>query len=128
MRILIAEDDFVSRQVLCRFLESFGTCDVAIDGREAVRAVELALEGKEPYDLICLDIMMPRMNGQEALKAIRQLEQQHAASGHAKILIATALRDAENIQRAFLSKCDGYLMKPFNRPQVHEQLRMFGLI
>lgn len=128
MRILIAEDDFVSRQVLCRYLESYGTCDVAIDGREAVKAVEFALENSEPYDLVCLDILMPRMDGQEALRTIRQLEEEHDRPGHAKILIATALRDAENVQRAMLAKCDGYLMKPFSRPQVQEQLRIFGLI
>ena len=128
MRILVAEDDFVSRQVLCRYLEAYGTCDVAVDGREAVRAVEYALEHQSPYDLICLDIMMPRMNGQEALRNIRQLEQDYEQPSHAKILVATASRDLEDVRRAFEAKCDGYLMKPFNRGQIQEQLRVFGLL
>lgn len=128
MRILIAEDDFVSRQVLCRYLEAYGTCDVAIDGLEAVKAVEFGLDKGEPYDLICLDLLMPRMGGQEALRAIRQIEDERGQSGRARVLIATAMRDTENIQRAFLSKCDAYLVKPFNRTQIQEHLRAFGLI
>ncbi len=66
MRILVVEDDFISRRLLCRFLERFGECDVAINGNEAVNAVEHALQAGAHYDLICLDIMMPEMDGQEA--------------------------------------------------------------
>ena len=75
MKVLIVEDDFVSRKVMMYCLNSLGgQCEVAVDGEEAVRAVTIALADEQPYDVIFLDIMMPNMNGHEALKAIRLLE------------------------------------------------------
>ena len=59
MKILLAEDDFVTRKFMASFLSKYGECDVTVDGMEAVDAFMLALEEGEPYDLVCLDIMMP---------------------------------------------------------------------
>ena len=77
MKCLIVEDDFAARRLLQRYLSSHRDCDIAVDGNEAVEAFRQATDEKEPYDLICLDIMMPNMNGHEALKAIRQIESEH---------------------------------------------------
>ena len=74
MRILIAEDDFASRKVILKFLSVYGECDVTVDGMEAVDAFMMALEEDKPYDLICLDVMMPVMDGYQALKSIRKIE------------------------------------------------------
>ena len=62
MKILLAEDDFVTRKFMANFLSKYGDCDVTVDGMEAVDAFMLALEEDEPYDLVCLDIMMPNMD------------------------------------------------------------------
>ncbi|HBN09144.1 MAG TPA: response regulator, partial [Cyanobacteria bacterium UBA8530] len=61
MRILIVEDDFTSRRLLQKILAPYGECEIAINGKEAVSAVELAWGEDAPYHLICLDIMMPEM-------------------------------------------------------------------
>lgn len=74
MRILLAEDDFVTRKFMMNFLSSYGECDAAVDGMEAVDAYLMALEDGEPYDLACLDIMMPVMDGYQVLRSIRDLE------------------------------------------------------
>ena len=74
MRILIAEDDYASRKFLSQFLSDYGDVDVTIDGAEAVMAFQMALDGEEYYDLVCLDIMMPHKDGQEVLAEIRQME------------------------------------------------------
>ena len=74
MKILLAEDDFVTRKFMLNFLSKYGECDVAVDGLEAVEALALAFEDGEPYDLVCLDIMMPVMDGYQALKEIRDVE------------------------------------------------------
>jgi two-component system, chemotaxis family, chemotaxis protein CheY len=125
MRILIVEDDFASRRILSRILDSYGSCEVAIDGSEAVEAVQLALEAGENYDLICLDIMMPKMNGQEALKQIRALEEQKgiAQDCGAKIIITSALSDSKNVMEAFRSHCDGYITKPYSKATISAALK-----
>ena len=63
MKTLIVEDDFTSRLLLQELLRRFGPCHVAVNGVEAVDAVTAALTANAPYDLICLDIMMPVMGG-----------------------------------------------------------------
>jgi len=81
MKCLIVEDDFVARKLLKRYLLSYGDSDIAVDGNEAVEAFRQATDEKESYDLICLDIMMPNMNGHEALRNIRQIESEHGING-----------------------------------------------
>ena len=81
MKILIAEDDLSSRKFLSKFLSQYGECDVTIDGIEAVEAFMIAHDIDEPYDLICLDIMMPKVDGIKALRAIRDIERQKGLEG-----------------------------------------------
>ena len=76
MRILLAEDDYVTRKFMTGFLSKYGECDVTVDGMEVVDAFMMALEDEEPYDLVCLDIMMPVMDGYQALMGIRNLEKE----------------------------------------------------
>ncbi len=76
MRILIVEDDFTSRRLLQKILAPYGECDIAVDGKEALEAFTLAVREGRRYRLICLDIMMPEMDGQQVLKKIRQMEKE----------------------------------------------------
>ena len=68
MRVLIIDDDFISRRLVQRILSAYGDCEIAVDGVEAIRAFELAWDEGKPYDLICMDIVMPHIDGQEARK------------------------------------------------------------
>jgi two-component system chemotaxis response regulator CheY len=124
MKILIAEDDFVSRKVLLGHLSQYGKCDVAIDGVEAVDAITTSIKEKQPYDLIFLDIMMPNMDGQEALTRIRQVEADNgiAVGDGAKVVMSTALSDAHNVLSAFNSQCEAYIVKPVTREKIITQL------
>ena len=65
IKTLIVEDDFACRKALQIFLSEYGNCFIAVNGCEAVEAVRQALDEDQPYDLICLDIMMPEMDGHE---------------------------------------------------------------
>ena len=129
MRILVVEDDFISRRLLCRFLEAYGECDVAINGQEALTAVEHALQTGQHYDLICLDIMMPEMDGHESLQKIRELEMDQGRHlGHgAKIIMTTSLEDHKNILSAFKSSADGYVVKPIEKKKLISTLQDLGL-
>jgi len=130
MKTLIVEDDFTSRLLLQELLKGYGPSHVAVNGKEAVEATRLALEAGEPYDLICLDIMMPEMDGQQALREIRAQEEARGiiSSNGAKIVMTTALGDLKNVSAAYSGLCDGYLTKPIQKAKLLEELRKLGLM
>jgi len=130
MRILIVEDDTTSRLLLRKMLEPYGTCDVAVNGKQAVEAFRLASGQVERYALVCLDIMMPEMDGQAALKVMREIEQAagRLPSQSAKIVMTTALRDIENVTTAYRELCDGYLVKPIQREKLVALLKELDVI
>ena len=114
MRILIAEDDFASRKFMLKFLTKYAEVDVTVDGQEAVGAFEIALEDGEPYDLVCLDVMMPNMDGLEALEAIRQIEAGNMSQKRARVIMTTALNEVNQVDKAFQLGCEGYAVKPID--------------
>lgn len=80
--------------------------------------------------MICLDIMMPEMDGHQALKEIRALEEgTGVVSPHgAKIVMTTAVDDMKSVFAAYSGLCDGYLTKPIRKPKLLEELHKLGLI
>jgi len=129
MKTLIVEDDFTSRLLLQELLKNHGPCHTAVNGREAVEASCAALDAGEPYDLICLDIMMPEMDGQEALKQIRAEEKARGTTyiGGARIVMTTALGGIKNVSEAYGNLCDGYLSKPIEKVKLLDVLRKLEL-
>ena len=130
MKILLAEDDFATRKFMSKFLEQYGDCDIAVDGMEAVDAFLMALESDEGYDLVCLDVMMPVIDGYQALKAIRDLEKERniPEKDMAKIIMTTALNEEKNVKMAFDLGCTVYSGKPINRVKFEQVLKKLELI
>lgn len=130
MKILIVEDDFTSRLLLQEILKHYGTCHIAVNGQEAVEAARAARQADEPYDLICLDIMMPELDGQGALRQIRDDEEAQGviSTQGAKIMMVTALSDIKNVHAAYGNLCDGYLPKPIHKAELIKELRQLKLI
>ncbi|GFH90297.1 MAG: response regulator [Lachnospiraceae bacterium] len=130
MKILLAEDDFVTRKFMLNFLSKYGECDVAVDGLEAVEAFALAFEDGEPYDLVCLDIMMPVMDGYQALKEIRDVEKKMNIPEEkaVKVIMTTALNDERNVKMAFELGCSVYSGKPINQERFEKALIKLGLV
>ncbi|HTS25636.1 MAG TPA: response regulator [Bryobacteraceae bacterium] len=129
MKSLVVDDDFANRLLLNTFLGRYGECHIAVNGREAVEAFRNALNMGKRYDLICLDIMMPEMDGQTALHEIRELEANAGFFANpVKVFMTTALDDDENVVEAFQGLCDAYLLKPIKPPRLLEELKAFGLV
>ncbi len=88
------------------------------------------MEDGEPYHLICLDIMLPKLDGQAVLKEIRRIEEERGIFGLSgtKIIMTTALGDAGNIMTAFRSQCEGYIQKPITRDKLEAMMRELALL
>ena len=116
MKILIVEDDLVSRKFLYKFMSDYGQCDITVDGMEGLDAYLIALDEDEPYELICLDIMMPKVDGVKVLKTIREMEKQRGieGDGRVKIIMTTALNDVDIVKDSFDSGCEVYANKPID--------------
>lgn len=129
MKILIAEDDLTSRLFMKKYLSRYGECDLALNGIEAVDQAMNAMAIGDYYDLICLDIMMPKVDGIKALKTIR--EQENAKTTNvkpAKIIMTTALNDKATVEEAYSAGCEAYAWKPIDVDKFDEVLKNLGLI
>lgn len=131
MRVLIVEDDFTSRKILQRILSAYGDCDIAVNGRQAVNAYKTSWLKSKPYDLICMDIMMPDVDGLQALKEIREIENEMdvKARDAVKVIMTTALDDPRTVVRAFYKGgAASYIVKPISKQKLIEELHKLGLI
>jgi two-component system chemotaxis response regulator CheY len=128
MKSLVAEDDATNRKLLQTFLLNYGQCDIAVDGEEAVNVVRRARQIHESYDLICMDLRMPKMDGQVAIREIRKQEAIAGVLKPAKIIVTTAHTDTEDIAGALLGRCNAYLVKPVDTAKLRKELKAFGLI
>lgn len=130
MKSLIVEDDFAARRLMQIYLASYGECSIAINGVEAVNAVKLAIEENAPYDLICLDIMMPIMDGMEALAKIREIEKENGIEGLdvAKVIMTTAKNLSSDVLGAFNASCESYLVKPIKKNTLLAEIEKMNLL
>ncbi|WP_291323286.1 response regulator [Desulfonatronospira sp.] len=131
MRALVVEDDITSRMILVKILSRHSECDTAENGHEAVDIFTQALRAYRPYDMIFMDIMMPVMDGQSALKKIREVEaeQKVPAGQEVKAVMTTALSDTKNVTTAFFQgHADAYLSKPISKEKVENALQEIGML
>ena len=130
LRILLAEDDFACRLLLQTFLSRYGECHIAVNGKEAVEAFRISMEQEQPYDLICMDIMMPEMDGREAVRRIRAIEENRGtlSTSGVKIIMTTTVEDVKEVILCFRELCDAYIMKPIDLAELVGQMKRYQLI
>ena len=131
MRCLIADDSATLRDMMSYFLADCADIVTACNGREAVRFFTRAYGEKNPFDMVLLDIVMPEMDGQMALKLMRLVEKALPAeqARRAVIIMTTALDSAENVQESlWQGDCSDYLVKPVVRAELISMLGRYGLI
>jgi len=108
LQVLIAEDNIVNQIVARRLLEKQGfRVEVVCNGKEALQALQ-----RRRYDLVLMDVQMPEMDGVEATRTFRQMEQ--AGGAHVPIVALTADHGPENRQRCLDAGMDGYILKPID--------------
>jgi two-component system chemotaxis response regulator CheY len=129
LRALLVEDDFACRLLLQAFLSRYGECHIAVNGKEAVEAYRLGLESGAGYDLICMDIMMPVMDGRQAVRQIRALEEGQGIRPiyGAKIIMTTTVQEIREVFRCFRELCDAYLIKPIDLGQLLAKMKSYQL-
>jgi two-component system, chemotaxis family, chemotaxis protein CheY len=128
LRILIVEDEFLSRQLLGLNISKYGSYDVADNGETAIDSVRRAYESGKPYDLLFMDIVLPIMDGLTALKAIRAYEASIglAAPSPMKVVMVSALSDSETKMDSFDSQCEAYVTKPYSKGMLESTIeRLF---
>jgi two-component system, chemotaxis family, chemotaxis protein CheY len=131
MRFLVVEDDFGSRRMMQKLLAAYGDVDVVVDGEEAYQAFRIAWEEYKPYDVIFMDIMMPKMDGHEAVKRVRELEADLGIkpSDEVRIIMTSVLEDPRNVVEAYYSGgATSYLVKPIDRDKLRIELARLGYV
>jgi two-component system chemotaxis response regulator CheY len=131
MRALIVEDDNTSRIILENVLINYGSCDTAINGLEAIAVFRRAMDEARPYDLICMDIMMPELSGQDALRQIRHIEKEMdvPAADEVKVFMTTALSESKEVADAlYKGGASAYFVKPIHIDHFIKELKSAELI
>jgi len=131
MRALIVEDDPVSRKLLEFILMPYAQCEAVADGASAVKAFQNALKNRKPFHLICMDILLPGMDGHQALEQIRQIEVKRGlpAEKCAKAFMVSAHNEMKNVTRSFFQgQALTFISKPYTEEEIVEELKKFGLI
>jgi DNA-binding response OmpR family regulator len=124
-KILVVDDDKDFCEILERFMREDGQDPVcAYDGQEAVEKVR---DADPPFDLILMDLMMPKMNGFAAIREIRKM----LGRVFIPIIIVTAMAESENIEKGLSdSGADEFIVKPFDKvalkARVHSMLLKMG--
>lgn len=130
MRTLVVEDDLVMREFYKEILGEYGSVDFAENGTVAIEVFTSAHEKGHPFDLVCLDIVMPEIDGLEVLKSFRKQEEDRGVLGlaGAKIIICSGLGDSKSVLGAFRDGCEAYLVKPFDKRMLLTKLVKLGLV
>ncbi|MFZ4857184.1 MAG: response regulator [Desulfuromonadaceae bacterium] len=129
MNILIVDDDELSRVMLSEMLEELGSCDAAAGGREGLGLFHRAFAAGKPYELICLDVIMPDIDGFQLLRQIRSTETENSVAlpDAARIIMISSMSDLEHIMASFDAACEAYMIKPLERQELFGQLEQWGL-
>ncbi len=129
MRVLVVDDELVSRKKMEKIMGTFGECVAAESGKAALNAFEAAIEKGEPLDLITLDVSMPHMDGTEVLYEIREIEKQRniPKGSQSKVIMVTAQSDRDTVITCIQAGCDSYITKPFDRAIIAKKLAELGM-
>ncbi len=119
--VLLAEDNLVNQKIASYNLKQLGyRVEIANNGQEAIEKFK-----ENEYNFILMDIQMPVMNGHDATKEIRRLEEEMAGRKHTPIIALTANAMRGDMERCFAVGMDAYLSKPFKSADLMNVLKEY---
>ena len=129
MRILIVDDELVSRAKMKKILSRYGECEEAKNGMQAMEMIAQAATSGKWYTLMTLDVDMPEMSGMHVLTKVREMEQalKGADLTPMKVVMVTSMGDRETFSQSLFAGCDDYIIKPFQPETINCQMRILGL-
>ena len=129
MKVLVVDDELVSRKKMEKIMTAFGQCIAVESGADALKAVEEAIGKGEPFDLITLDVSMPEMDGTEVMYEIRVIEDKRniPKENRSKVLMVTGQSDKDTVITCVQAGCDGYVVKPFDSAIMAEKIKQIGI-
>jgi two-component system chemotaxis response regulator CheY len=106
-----------------------GECILVTDKEQALSEFKEAHDSEQPFNLVCLDMILPDSHGREILEAIRDLEQTWEIIGEksTKIIVTTGVTDPATVVSAFQCGCAAYVTKPIDKIQLLREVRGLGL-
>jgi CheY-like chemotaxis protein len=121
LKVLIAEDNIINQRLAVGMLHELGHTGVVVgDGEKALKCL-----AKLKFDVVLMDVMMPVMDGIQALTAIRAQEQ--TQGGHMPVIMATAHNEPGDAARFKRAGADGFVGKPMELDQLKAELmRVIG--
>ena len=130
MKILIVDDNKAARRLLELYLAGYGTLVIVNNGSKAIEAFSQAINTNECFDLICMDYVMPKMNGIEVIKAIRELENKLGINQKdcVRIIMSSAVDEQSDILEAYANGCDSYMIRPHRKENLVEEIQNLGLL
>ena len=129
MKILVVDDEIVSRTKIKLILENFGECEAAENGKDALARFHKSHQEGNPFGLIMLDIDMPKMDGVQVLSEMieAQIKLDVSKAHKAKILMVTSFTDKDRVLICIQSGCDDYIAKPFDIDTISKKLSKLGI-
>ncbi|MGM0509183.1 MAG: response regulator [Fusobacteriota bacterium] len=125
MKILVVEDSKMMQRLIERIVKTInGESDIAKDGRQGLKMFEDALKSDKSYDLVLLDIMLPKLDGIQVLEVMREIEKEYGK--RTKILMQSSLNDLVTIEQT--QKADGFLVKPYSKEVLLDKLKQIEAI
>lgn len=123
LKILVAEDNLVNQEVIKRMLilEGFNNIKLACDGQELIDFLKLELDKDQDYDLIFMDVQMPKLDGVSATEYIR-----NEMNYKGPIVALTLYADESNVAKCLECGMSGFLAKPIRRGQLKKIIQEFG--
>ena len=131
MRILVVDDDLVTRTKIQTLLSPHGQCDTAEDGDQGWEKFKAAYKEENLYDLITMDVDMPGMNGHEVVKKIREWEKENVSyesAKEAKILMVTSMQSRSDAIASFREGCESFIRKPIKPDDLDWALEKLGIL